>query len=330
MKPQDVIELELTKELIRWGTPEESLTQRTVTKDELLAMGSKEYLWHSRYNSKHVEAALAKPKLQVASKAEAARLKTLGFWKESRESTVMTDEMVEMLEAVEEFCTRFPQLDSKVESNRTQITALIEQRNQLITADTLRQSFETLASQGKLYLTPSEIGLEGDESINGRMLTSRPDFHKFLLPKVELTEADKIRNMSSDEYKAAYPDEFRKPAPYMVKMDARANYDTFVNKHKDYVFDEDSAELLINYILQNELPQAPVSSWEAAFDGVGHDKFVLKSDIAIEPVHVQQVEIRELPRRWTRQQILSMSSADYQMNREKYPDFDSAVDEAFN
>jgi hypothetical protein len=177
---------------------------------------------------------------------KAQRLWTKGTIKDAEEISAIAAD----------WAKEWPQFE-QIPDNCAALVAEVKKRRQLVTPETLTDAFVDLASRGLLYLTPEAIGLDGGDSIRGRMLTDRPDFWKFLQPYKPMTDVEReqkrIDAMSADQFKE-YAGLKNTDIPPLVEASIRKSVALFKAQHPEYAGDEEAQQVLLGFIYQNNLP----------------------------------------------------------------------------
>jgi hypothetical protein len=263
MKNQDAIELELRKELIAWGTSEESLTQRPVTKRELLAMRSREYLWHSHYNSKNVDLALSEQSRKQQGQEQLQKNEFRKFWNSAKEDTANRVQIASNV--AYEFQQLYPQMAS-VEENTTAIVKLIQERGEVFSLQSVIAAYQTLCSQGQLWICPENCGLVGSELVRGKMLTSIKRWERVLEPVKVLTDSEKeqqrIAGLDSESYRREFLPKDDVPALILKRIESDIRQ--FCKQHPEYDPTPEGRTILTNWIKEQGLPVGH-DSLEAAY-----------------------------------------------------------------
>jgi hypothetical protein len=161
------------------NVPESSLCERELTLAEVRAMSAREYYFHSIYNSKNVELALSEPSRKQAGQEQLHKNEFRRFWNSAKEDTANRVQIAGNV--AYEFQQLFPQM-AAVEENTTAIVKLIQERGEVFSLQSVIAAYQTLCSQGQLWICPENCGLEGSELVRGKMLTSIRGWERVLEP----------------------------------------------------------------------------------------------------------------------------------------------------
>jgi hypothetical protein len=163
---------------------------------------SKVNLYLSLVRPEDVENAYNKPARIEAGKEQAKKNRARQWW--SGDGTTRVQEAGKI---AGEFQKLYPQFAS-IEENTAQIVNFIKSRGEIFSLEAVIGAYQTLCSQGLIWVTPENCGLEGSEMIRGKVLTSRTDFYKILEPVKVLSDEEKeqqrVTGLSADEYAAEF------------------------------------------------------------------------------------------------------------------------------
>lgn len=340
----------LKQEIIRRNlAPEESLSVRELSMQEINKMHSKVLLWHEMKNNGYLTAAIEQLERQAAGKKNMETQKAKRMFSQKATPT----EIQETLAALNKLAANYPQL-IQIDSNSQAIITDIRDREAVPSYEEMVHSFEKLTLTGTLTLAPENIKADTESEVTGYALRNHPNLPELLEAHPPLTaeqqKTEELKRMSADEFKK-YAGLENTDIPPLVEQSIRKAVALFKVQHPEYAGDNEAQEILLEFIYKNNLPvtfnslelayvssEKELRAVEAIDDLTRPTKYGVSTLIENPvmpnvpvPVEPRSVRIADstAPRKWTPQEIQAMDSTTYQHYMEKYPEFRDAVDEYF-
>jgi hypothetical protein len=148
-----------------------------------------------------------------------------------------------------QFQKLFPQFAS-IEENTTQLVDFIKSKGEIFSLEAVIDAYQALCSQGLIWVTPENCGLEGSEMIRGKVLTSRTDFYKILeAVKVlsdEEKEQERVAGLSADSYASEFLQ--KDEVPTVIQRRIESDIREFCSNHRNYDPTPEGKEILLSWI----------------------------------------------------------------------------------
>jgi hypothetical protein len=326
------------------------------TIQQIRQMPARLYYWKSLYDSAAIDKALEREANKASGRLEIERNKAQRFWENPNADP---QQVQACFNASETFISQNPAFDPTSALNRREMGAELS-RLKLIptTPEVLQSCYQSLALAGRL-----ELIIENDPRAP-RTAPSTPTTGVYLqrwireLPELlepivaasaEELEAARVQALSSEDFKREFM-----PAPITQREYSHNRRESaeFEKRHQEIDFDVEGvwqaiADALtdeglgvryndLEYIIRTPKLIARLQEMNAFWTTTPATEYksgissLIDRRVEKAPLPSQPVEIRELPRRWTRRQILDMSSQEYSDNLLRFGKaFEDAVNEAF-
>lgn len=242
-------------------------------------MGSQELNFHEVFNKAELQKALDAPRVEAENKRNEEDTRTAEYWKGGRATP-------ETVEQVQQFISRYPQFRADLMSNRTALIDDLKASNLPVTQENLRNSFESLARDGRLTLSPSKVGVirirfsngrmqdirredlsvyqrrdpqaqevQEDDGISGARLSRCEMLDVLLSPHTaEIQEKREQGATSADEFRRGHKELHETRVPPLIAARMRQHVATVAEKHPEVVQNGSNAEKIATYLAEKGLP----------------------------------------------------------------------------
>ncbi len=221
---------------------------------------SKVNLYLSLVRPEDVDATYNKPARIEAGKEQAKKNRARQWWNLDGATRVQ-----EAGKIAGEFQQLFPQFAS-IEENTVQIVNFIKSQDEIFSLENVISAYQTLCSQGLIWVTPENCGLVGGEAVRGKMLTSIRNWQQVLEPVKILSNEEKeqqrIAGLDSESYRREFLPKDDVPALILKRIESDIRQ--FCKQHPEYDPTPEGRTILTNWIKEQGLPVGH-DSLEAAY-----------------------------------------------------------------
>ena len=158
------------KIIYRRLAPAESLCVRTLDIEEIKKMDSLVYRFHELFNTENLQAAIDKPKQIAAGRDQLQKNRAREFWTatDDKSKQQRLDIAIDVANQFQELFPQFVSTGTQADENTAAIVKLIKERQESFSLGSVIRAYQTLCSQGLIWVCPEQCGLEGSEALEGR------------------------------------------------------------------------------------------------------------------------------------------------------------------
>jgi hypothetical protein len=329
---------------------------KEISIEEIRKLPARLYYWKSLYDSASIDKALEREARKASGRLEIERNKAQRFW---QNPDAADPQLVQQLaEAGDVFADQHPAF-IQVRSNLQEMGLELSNQNLIPILENLNKVYRDLllATPPRLTLAvenmpnaPTDAPAEASGVVLQRWIRELPEL---LDPVIPLTEEEqesrRIANLSSEDFKKEFMPQGISKREYDHNRRESAEFE---RRHQEIDFDvpevwqaiadaltEENLGVRYNdleYIIRTPKLIARLQEMNAFWSTTPATEYksgissLIDRRVQKAPLPSAPVEIRELPKRWTRKQILDMSSQQYAEALATFgPEFERAVNEAF-